>query len=45
MSPLIFECDYTCAACSRTTCATTDPSPGEIDGLCGDCWMTSEEGE
>jgi len=32
----------TCAGCGRAWCPNEEPSPGEGDGLCATCWMTSE---
>ena len=38
------DCTH-CESCGRAWCPNEEPSPGEGDGLCATCWMTSEDGE
>lgn len=36
---------YVCRSCEREVHAGNDPSPGEGDEKCCDCWHLSEFGE
>jgi hypothetical protein len=33
-----------CEGCGRNWCPVEEPSPGEADGICDGCWLTSEDG-
>ena len=35
------DCTH-CESCGRAWCPNEEPSPGEGDGICATCWMTSE---
>jgi hypothetical protein len=32
------ECCTTCVSCGLPWCRDETPSPGEVEGLCPDCW-------
>ncbi len=37
------DCDYVCVGdCGRVICGDSEPSPGEVDGLCVTCWLTED---
>ena len=38
------NCDapWTCAGCEERVCPRCELSPGELVGLCSDCWWTED---
>lgn len=41
MTPLE-DCCYRCVGCARVVCGDNETSPGEVDLLCPECWLTED---
>lgn len=36
------DCQYRCEGCKRVACMDEEPSPGEAESTCADCYIETE---